>query len=501
MNPRLLEISKTRYTWSNATNNVVTNPLRYFYPENAEDIRAIIAEAEQEKLRVRAVGSGHSFSEAAKGDDFLMDMKEMRNVSTYESPYVKPAHANQHFILADAGTTIRRTNRILERMGLALMNMGAVDFQTLSGALMTGTHGTGIKKPAFPDMIRSIRMVGRNSELLHIEPANGITDPVYHQQQHPFVKLIQDDDIFYSCVLSFGAMGIVYQLVMEVVPAFWIHEHRYLEKWSALKTQLLNGTFMNKVAQHDFVAFRVNPHKIKGDHLCSIVQQNIVPKPPDGKRQGRRNRFFAFLGNMEGGLESFIKTINRNSKARIANRIQLSTKLSAVKSYTDKSYKVLYQSGAAVLRYGISSEFAFQADGAKLVNVLENIFKYTDFLSNYADRHHPSHIPVRFVMPSKVYLSSCYNRPTMYVDVPTLHNTIGDFELLEHYQKEMICMGGIPHWGKVNNMLYANNAFIKNSYPKWQTWFNVRQQMDPDCTFINDFILKMGLGTCNDCED
>jgi hypothetical protein len=65
----------------------------------------------------------------------------------------------------------------------------------------------------------------------------------------------------------------------------------------------------------------------------------------------------------------------------------------------------------------------------------------------------------------------------------------------------MICLGGIPHWGKVNNMLYANNDFIKNSYPKWQTWFTVRQQMDPDCTFINDFILKMGLGTCNDCED
>lgn len=495
MNPRLLEISKTRYTWSNATGNVVTNPIRYFYPEQVEDIRAIISEAEQEKLSVRAVGSGHSFSEVAKGNDFLLDMKEMRNVTPYEAPLVKPAHTNQHFILAEAGTTIRRTNRILDKMGLALINMGAVDFQTLSGALMTGTHGTGINKPAFPDMVRSIRMVGQKSELLHIEPTNGITDPVNHQRQQPFVKLIQDDDIFYSCVLSFGAMGIVYQLVMEVVPAFWIHEHRYLEKWSVVRTQLLNGTFMNKVNQHDFMSFRVNPHKIKGDHLCSIAQQNIVPKPPDGKPQGHRNRWFAFFGNMEGGLESLIKTINRNSKGRIANRIQLSTKLSAVKSYTDKSYKVLYQSGAAVLRFGISSEFAFQADGVKLVEVLEHIFKYTEFLSKYADRHHPSHIPVRFVMPSKVYLSSSYNRPTMYIDIPTLHYTIGDFELLDHYQTELMNLGGIPHWGKVNNMLYANHPFIKHSYPKWQTWFKVRQQMDPDCTFINDFILRMGLGT------
>ena len=70
MDSRLIKISRTRYTWHNATNNVVTNPLRFFYPENESDIQAIVAEAESQGLRVRAVGSGHSFSEAAKGKDF-----------------------------------------------------------------------------------------------------------------------------------------------------------------------------------------------------------------------------------------------------------------------------------------------------------------------------------------------------------------------------------------------------------------------------------------------
>jgi FAD/FMN-containing dehydrogenase len=99
MNPRLLEISKTRYSWSNATGNVKSTPLRYFYPENAQDIQAIVSEAEQENLRVRAVGSGHSFSEAAKGDDFLMDMKNIRNASPYTDPLLKPAFSSQHFVL------------------------------------------------------------------------------------------------------------------------------------------------------------------------------------------------------------------------------------------------------------------------------------------------------------------------------------------------------------------------------------------------------------------
>nr|MDQ3018010.1 FAD-binding protein [Bacteroidota bacterium] len=218
MNPRLINISETRYRWYNVTNNVSSTPLRYFYPENAEDIQAIVSEAENEGLRVRAVGSGHSFSEAAKGRDFLMDMKNLRDAKRY-TDHVKNEFATKDYIQCDAGITIRRLNRILDDLGLALENMGAVDFQTASGALMTGTHGTGIKKPAFPDMVRSLRLVITGSELVQIEPSDGITDPVRHQAAEPDIRLIQDDDIFYSTVLSFGGMGIVYQIVFEVVPA------------------------------------------------------------------------------------------------------------------------------------------------------------------------------------------------------------------------------------------------------------------------------------------
>ncbi len=488
MNPRLLQISKTRYRWYNVTNNVSSTPMRYFYPENVEDIQAIISEAEHEGLRVRAVGSGHSFSEVAKGRDFLMDMKNLRDVKKYILP-VKPDDQSKNYVLADAGITIRRVNRLLDEMGLALENMGAVDFQTISGALMTGTHGTGIKKPAFPDMIRAIRLVGTNSELIHIEPTDGITDPVIHNSNESS-RLIQDDDTFYSTVLSFGGMGIVYQLVVEVVPTFMIHEKRYLQKWSALKQELQNGDFMNLVNVNDFVAFRVNPYKLEGDHLCSVSIQNV--ENASTGNDGRRSLIGKILANREALVEGFINTANRNPK-RTAKRIQTILKNSKVKSYTDISYNVFYNSGAAVLRYGISSEFAFDAKAENIIEVLEFIFKQTEYYEDYADLNHPSHIPVRFVKPSHAYLSSCYNRPSVYIDIPTLYSTIGYMSLLERYQRAMINMGGIPHWGKINNMLYSNNDFIREQFPMIDTWIRVRHRMDPKGTFLNDFIVLMGL--------
>lgn len=491
MDPRLIAISRTRHTWHNATNNVVVQPLRFFYPETVADIQAIILEAEHTGLRVKAVGSGHSFSEVARCDDFMMDMKHLRNASECDPQTLKATVHNRHFVCFDAGITIKRLNRKLDEMGLALVNMGAVDFQTVSGALMTGTHGTGINKPAFPDMVRSLRIVGKNGKLMQIEPADGITDPVHHNANSD-IELIQDDKIFYAAVLSFGAMGIVYQLIMEVRKSFFIQERRYLMPWSEVKSEMQSGAFMQMVEDNDFLAFRVNPYKIKGDHLCSIVVQKVLPPDAPAVVKKGRSILAGIFGNLESLIENTVKTFNRNPKG-IGKRIQLNLKLSKVINYTDKSYKVLFQSGNAVLRYGISSEFAFEAKADKIIEVLEMIFEHTEFSKNYAQHYHPSHIPVRFVMSSEAFMSSCYGKKTCYIDIPTLNTTLGDFELLERYQVMMMKKGGVAHWGKVNNMLYMNNQFVKQSYPKWQDWVDVRNQLDPGGTFLNDFVLKMGL--------
>ncbi len=41
------------------------------------------------------------------------------------------------------GITVANLNAVLDKKGLALINMGAYDGQTVSGALSTGTHGSG----------------------------------------------------------------------------------------------------------------------------------------------------------------------------------------------------------------------------------------------------------------------------------------------------------------------------------------------------------------------
>ncbi len=493
MNSELLKISQDRYTWSNATRNVEVTPLRFFYPRHKEDIALIIKEAEAQGLRVRSVGSGHSYSEAPKGKDYLLSMKRMANVWKTPKDSLKAPYKDLPLATAEAGVILKKLTRRLDKMGLALINMGAVDFQTISGAMMTGTHGTGIHKPAVPDMVRSLKMVGAGGEFLQIEPTNGITDPAKHEDSSG-IRLIQDDAVFYSTILSFGGMGIVYELTLEVLPQYWMKEKRYLTPWSQLKEQLLNGDFMEKVEKTDFVAFRVNPYEVKGDHRCAVVEQRIIPKEeaPRGLGARMRNLFSSVLGNLEYLIESTIRRLRRRPKG-VKNTIQMGLWATKDIAFFGKSHKVLYQSGNAVIRYGISSEFAFPASGEKIVEVIEAVFKKAEDNAREGGLYQSSHVPVRFVQPSKALLSSAYGRKTVYIDIPLLYGTTGDIEILERFQKMMIELGGVPHWGKHNTSLYLQHDFIREQFERVDDWIKVRREMDPKGTFLNDFIVQMGL--------
>ncbi|PHN00827.1 FAD-binding protein [Flavilitoribacter nigricans] len=495
MKTNLKNISRDRYTWYNCTGNVKVSPLRFFYPRTKEQIAEIVREAERRELRVRAVGSGHSFSEAAKGKDFLLSMKRMAGVSRPHKETLRTKFREMPLVSAQAGIVIRRLNRTLDRMGLALINMGVIDVQTLSGAIMTGTHGTGIGKPTMPDMVRSLKLVGTGGRFFQIEPTDGITDPDQHGSTNP-IELIQDDDTFYSTILSFGGMGIIYEMTLEVKPQYKMLERRYLKPWSELEQELRNGSFMRQLKQKDFMAFRINPYKVSKGNRCAVVEQDIVG--PDEKPRRlfalRKNLIFQIFSNLEFLIEGSVRRF-RNSPNAVAKTIQLGLWSTKDTCYYGPSYKVLYQAGTAVLRHGISAEFAFEATGEKVIEVINAIIDQTKKNKDENGLYQSSYVSVRFVAPSRAYLSSAYDRATVYVDIPLLFGTIGDLEILERYQDLMIDMGGIPHWGKHNLQLYLRNDFIREQFARVGTWMAIRDRLDPKKTFLNDFIIKMGLGS------
>lgn len=515
LNERLSFISFFDKTWRNATSNVVATPEFTFKPDSKEDIIAIIQDAESKGRRVRAVGAGHSFSQVAEPArrDYFMEMFRLNACGKYEEALslegsrTKEDGEERHFVKAQAGIRIKCLNKALDKMGLALDNMGAFDWQTVSGALSTGTHGTGIHQPAFPDMVRAIVIIGTGGKVTQYEPeTDGITDPIAFEAKYgETIKLEQNDELFYSVVLGLGAMGIIYELVLEVSPRYWIKENRTYVDWETeLKPQLLNGYFKKLVEeQYDFVSFRVNPYKTyykklrKKTRLCAFVVQKKYKwneRPPE---RGLMARTRNWIGGIGGNIGLFswlvVRSLNRKISGAPAS-INNAIKFTSDPLFVGKSYKVLYQSGLALRKHGISSEFSFDVDYKKLVDIIDGACEHFRHCRNEHGLYQTSHIPVRFVQKSKAYLSPCFTGPKMFVDFPTLEDVQGRAEIMQFTQEYIVnTHDGVPHWGKVNSYIYDKTDFINEHYPMARKWVEIRDKLDPKGTFLSDFVIKMGL--------
>src|SRR5437870_3083629 len=134
--------STAREEWSNCIGNQRAFPLNIFRPTTLAEVIAIVKRAEAESRKVRAVGSGHSFSDIALTGDFLIDTHGLKKVLTLDTETLKPSVQTSTLVDVECGITIADVNDKLDKLGLALINMGAHTAQTVVGALSTSTHGS-----------------------------------------------------------------------------------------------------------------------------------------------------------------------------------------------------------------------------------------------------------------------------------------------------------------------------------------------------------------------
>ena len=121
--------------WTNWAGNQSSHPQSWIKPQNIAEIATAVQDASAHGRRVKVIGSGHSFTAAAVAQDVLIEMTHMSRVL---------AGPDEHGIVElEAGMTLSALNEYLFHQGRALENLGDIAYQTIAGAISTGTHGTG----------------------------------------------------------------------------------------------------------------------------------------------------------------------------------------------------------------------------------------------------------------------------------------------------------------------------------------------------------------------
>ncbi|HEY8946683.1 MAG TPA: FAD-binding protein [Polyangiaceae bacterium] len=501
--------------WNNALNLSGVDPDQQAAPASLAELVALIRKAESEGAGVRMTGSGHSFSDVAFSEGYLFSPFKLNRELPLDRESLRPELKNDpHLVRVESGVRLRELNPRLFKNGLALVNMGGYDAQTIVGAAMTGTHGSGLAYGPIASQIESIELVTTGGAVLKVEPTRGITDPARFPkfletpEGHVPAELIADDETFHALAVSLGCMGIVYAVVLRAGPRFWLRESRTRSTWGELRKpggfleRLLRGQKLDAgtAADPDYYEIYVNPYPPRAGlsaatHRCVLTKRyKVFEEPPRLSQDDRRRGAYgsdALLAaaQITGYGARLVEYMNRYPK-NVPMVIENSLRALEDASYVDISYNVFNLGPANLIRaYGIELAFDIQ----QTIEATERLFAIA---SELAKRNwmHSSPPSLRFVKRSPAHLAMMYGRDTMMLEMGMLTCAEGADDLLTTYEKRFMAeLGARPHWGLDLNVLDDFSQVRALYPPSADRWLAVYRRFNSKGTFNAKFTDRLGI--------
>jgi L-gulono-1,4-lactone dehydrogenase len=421
-------------TWTNWARQQRCAPERIETPRSEEElVRAIVG-----ARRVKVAGSGHSFTDIACTDGVMIDLTAMRRLLAVDG----------NEVTVEAGITLHDLGDELRSRGLAMENQGDVDPQTLGGAISTATHGTGAGYGNLSSQVTGVRLVDGTGE----------------------VRDLRDGDELRAARVSLGALGAISAVRLRCVPAFTIHrldDPRPLDDLLPRLDQLVDS--------HDHWEAFVMPYTRRALTLTS-ERTDREPRP-----RGRAGAFVHDVVLENAVLGLFCRT-GRAFPRTIPSLNRALARLMSGSEHLDDSNRV-YANTRLVrfteMEYAIPREHAAEA--------LERV------LALIERRRLPIGFPIEFrvTAPDDALLSTAHGRPTAYIAV---HQYVGmEFETyFRAVEAIMDDYGGRPHWGKRH---YQTAATLRPRYPDWDRFTEIRDRLDPERRFENDYLRRVLTGS------
>ncbi|HEY3781056.1 MAG TPA: FAD-binding protein [Fimbriimonadaceae bacterium] len=156
-------------------------------PACLEELQEIVDRSE----KVKALGTKHSFSSIADTTGTLVSLQNFTAIKEIDV-FGKRA-------VVEPGITYGKFSQELHRYGLALHNLASLPHISVGGAVATATHGSGDANGNLATTVSELKIVLANGEVM---------------------SLARNDEYFNAAVVGLGALGIVVEMTLDLLPAF-----------------------------------------------------------------------------------------------------------------------------------------------------------------------------------------------------------------------------------------------------------------------------------------
>lgn len=423
-------------------------PVRVERPNSPAAVQRAVAAAISSGLRIKAVGAGHSFTGIAVAPGVLLDLDDLSGLVSVD--------ADRGRVTLLAGTRLFQIPALLAPHGLAMANLGDIDRQSISGAISTGTHGTGSEFTGIAAQVVGVTLVTGTGELLRIDEDN-------------------NPELLGAAALGLGALGILVEVTIQCVPAFLLHAQEH----SFPLASLLDSTpddprsLAARVENSDHFEFYWFPH------TDSAVAKTNTRLAADGERKPLpvvggwvddvllANGFYRATCAVGTVVPAVIPAVNRVAEKLMGNR-----------EFTDHSHRVF-----ATRRTVRFREMEYAIPAADVPAVL------AELRAVIAERGWRISFPVevRFAAADGLWLSTASERASGYIAVHRYYRE-DPTEYFEAVEQIMIAHGGRPHWGKLHT---RDSEYLRSVYPRFDDFLAVRDRLDPDRLFGNPYLTKV----------
>ena len=436
--------SEAPRTWRNWAGTATATPVRWCRPRSEAEISAAVKDAASAGLRVRALGSGHSFTAIAATSGVALDLSQWTGITA--------ADTRTGLVTVRSGTTLRALNAELGGLGLAMANLGDIDAQTVAGALSTGTHGTGARLGGLATQVTSLELVLADGSVV---ACSATSRP----------------ELFAAARIGLGALGVITTVTLRCVPSFTL-----LADERPVPVEEVLEQFDALADGNDHFEFYWFPYGrkalVKRNNRISAADAAAAVRPLPGWRrfwefEVMENAAFGTLCRIGRARPRLIPALNRFSSAALSSR-----------SYTDVSHRVFVTPRR--VRFA-ESEYAVPRES--LGHVIAELRRAVPRLPD------PVMFPVevRVAAADDVWLSTAYGRASAYV---AIHQYAGlpYRAYFDRFESIVAEVAGRPHWGKLHSL---DAERLRPLYPRYDEFRRVRTEVDPEARFGNSYLTQV----------
>jgi xylitol oxidase len=405
---------------ANWSGNVAFAAKTIHTPGTVEELQTIVARSR----KAHAVGSRHSFNAIADTDGDLILLRQLNRVLDIDT--------SASTITVEGGATYRDIARQLDAAGLALPNLASKPHFSIVGACATSTHGSGSANPGLASAISALKIVTASGEI---------------------VSLKRGDPDFDGAPVGIGALGIVSEVTLHVVPRFDARQEVWLEFPLMAFIDNFDSVMTSGYSVSAFTSWR-------GDVVDQVWLKSLSTSP-------LRDREFH-------GAKWSERTVDLGPNTAVVDRSELL-------GITEPWYqRIPHQRMEVESARGaeLQAEYFIARSDApaalRAIHAMQDKFMPLLQISE-----------IRTVARDNYWMSGFYERDSVAIHFAWNPDWPAIQRLLPEVEAVLAPFAPRPHWGKVFTMSATD---IRSRYPRFAEFRALADRLDPERKFRNDYL-------------